>query len=140
MRWVWFLCRLVYGAMFIYAGAEKMADADTFAAVIFNYQILPAKAVYAAAMLMPAVEIVCGLALCANTLARGASVVLNLLMVGFIGAMGLAMARGLDVTCGCFGGSGQAVTSATLARDAAFLAVGLVAMWGAFSRSGKNDF
>lgn len=138
MRWVWFFCRLVYGAMFVYAGAEKMADADVFAAVIFNYQILPAKAVYATAMLMPAVEIVCGLALCANTLARGASVVLNLLMVGFIGAMRLAMARGLDVTCGCFGGSGQAVTKETLIREAAFLAVGLVAMWGAFARSGKD--
>ncbi|MBI4805269.1 MAG: DoxX family membrane protein [Desulfovibrio sp.] len=138
MRWIWFICRLVYGVMFVYAGAEKMADADVFASVIFNYQILPAKAVYATAMLMPAVEIVCGLALCANTLARGASVVLNLLMVGFIGAMGLAMVRGLDVTCGCFGGSGQAVTKETLIRDAAFLAVGLVAMWGAFARTGKD--
>ena len=138
MRWAWILCRLVYGAMFVYAGAEKMADADTFAAVIFNYQLLPAKVVYATAMLMPAVEVVCGLALCANTLARGASLVLNILMVGFMGAMGWAMVRGLDVTCGCFGGSGQAVTGATLARDAVFLAVGLVAMWGAFARSGKN--
>jgi len=139
MRYIWLLSRLLYGAMFVYAGAEKMADAEVFAAVIFNYQILPAKAVYAAAMLMPAVEVVCGLALCVNTLARGASVVLNLLMVGFIGAMGWAMVRGLDVTCGCFGGSGQAVTGATLARDAAFLAVGLLAMWGAFARSGRND-
>jgi putative oxidoreductase len=139
MRWIWFLCRLVYGGMFVYAGAEKMAEADIFASVIFNYQILPVKVVYAAAMLMPAIEIVCGLALCANALAKGASVMLNLLMVGFIGAMGLAMARGLDVTCGCFGGAGQAVTGATLARDAAFLAVGLVAMWGVFARSGKDD-
>lgn len=139
MRGLWILSRLFYGAMFVYAGAEKMADADTFAVVLFNYQLLSAKMVYATAMLMPALEIVCGLALCANALARGASVVLNILMVGFIGTMGWAMARGLDVTCGCFGGSGQAVTGVTLARDAAFLAVGLVAMWGAFALAGRDD-
>ena len=139
MRVVWCVSRLVFGALFVYAGVEKMVDASGFAAVIFNYQLLPAQMVYGAALILPAVEIVCGLALCANAVARGASVVLNLLMAVFIGAMIWAMARGLDVTCGCFGGAGQAVSSQTLVRDAVLLAVGLVAMWGAFAKAGKDE-
>lgn len=133
MRWIWLLCRVLFGAMFVYAGAEKMFDADTFAQAIFNYQILPAKLVQGAAMVLPGVEVICGLALCANALARGAAVLLNGLMLVFIVAIGAAMARGLNVNCGCFGGPGEAVTRETLIRDGVILAVGLTALWGTFA-------
>ena len=133
MRWIGLLCRVAFGALFVYAGAEKMVDADAFAQAIFNYQILPARLVQGAALVLPAVEVVCGLALCANVLVRGAAVVLSALMVVFLAALGLAMARGLNVDCGCFGGAGQAVTHETLLRDGVILAVGLIALWGAFA-------
>jgi len=139
MRAVFTLARLVFGAVFVYAGAEKVMDAQAFASVIFNYQVLPAKLVYGAALLLPALEVVCGLALCAGTLARGAAVVLNVLMAVFMGLMGWALARGLDVTCGCFGGAGQAVSRETLVRDGIILLVGLVALWGAFAREKAPD-
>ena len=139
MRIVWMISRLVFGAVFVYAGAGKMGDGAAFAANIFNYQMLPAKMVYGAAMVLPAVEVVCGLALCANALARGAAIILNALMLVFMGAIGWAMARGLDVDCGCFGGGGQAVGTGTLLRDAVILAVGLVALWGAFAQARKDE-
>jgi uncharacterized membrane protein YphA (DoxX/SURF4 family) len=138
MGMVWFVCRLLFGAVFVYAGAQKMADPAGFALVIFNYQMLPAKLVYGVALIMPALEVACGLALWVNSLARGASVILNLLMVAFMGAMGLAMVRGLDVSCGCFGGAGAQVSKETMIRDAVILAVGLVAMWGAFAQAKKR--
>lgn len=133
MRWIWLLCRVAFGALFVFAGAQKMVDANAFAQAIFNYQILPARLVQGAALVLPAVEVVCGLALCANALARGAAVVLNALMAVFLAALGLAMARGLNVDCGCFGATGQTVTSETLIRDGVILAVGLIALWGAFA-------
>lgn len=139
MRAVWFLSRVLYGALFVYAGASKMADPVTFAGVIFNYQILPAKMVYGAALMLPALEIVCGLALSVNFFARGATVIMNGLMLVFLAGMGWAWSRGLDVTCGCFGGAGQAVSQQTLTRDAIILGLGLVAMWGAFAQAGKDE-
>lgn len=139
MRAVWFVSSVLYGALFVYAGVGKMADPVTFAGVIFNYQILPAKLVYGAALLLPALEIVCGLALSVNFFARGATVIMNALMLVFLAGMAWAWSRGLDVTCGCFGGAGDAVSKATLTRDALILALGLVAMWGAFARAGKDD-
>jgi len=132
MRAVHFLARLAFGLLFVYSGAEKMADPATFAEVIFNYRMLPGTLVYAVALFLPALEVVCGLALCAGAMARGAAVILNALMVVFLLGLGQALARGLDVTCGCFGGAGQAVDSQTILRDLLMLAVGLVALRGAF--------
>lgn len=140
MRYVWWVSRLVFGALFVYAGAAKMADGPGFAAAVFNYQLLPSWAVYWAAMALPAIEVVCGLALCVNALSRGAAVILNVLMAGFIGVQALAMSRGLNVTCGCFGGPGEAVTRETLIRDGVILAVGLIALWGAaFAGAGEDE-
>lgn len=128
------LARIAYGALFVYAGAIKVADASGFAQAVFNYQILPGMLVNAVALLLPACEVVCGLALCLNVLARGAAVVLNSLLVVFLAALGLAVWRGIDVDCGCFGGAHQGVDTFTIWRDVAFLALGLVAMWGVFAR------
>ena len=133
------VCRLIFAAAFVLAGIGKMADAAGFTAVISHYQILPVKMIYGAALILPAVELVGGLALFCDVLVKGTLVVLNILMVVFLAAMGLAMVRGLDVTCGCFGGAGQAVNRQTLTRDAVLLVVGLIAAWGAFRRGSAPD-
>ena len=139
MRAVFVLCRLALGVVFVYAGALKMADAQGFAQSVYNYQLLPASFVYGAAMLLPAVEVVCGLALCAGFAARGASIILNALMVCFMAALGVAAARGLNVDCGCFGQASQGTVSEALVRDAVILAVGLVATWGAFATDRDDE-
>lgn len=133
MRWVWIVSRLVIGALFVYAGAEKMINAREFTEIVFNYQLVPSRLVNAVALFLPALELVCGLALCAGAFTRGAAVVVSALMAVFLAAIGLAVFRGLDISCGCFGGAGDAVNRATLVRDAAILAVSLVALWGAFA-------
>jgi len=135
MRALWMLCRLVFAAVFVVAGLGKMLDANGFATVISHYQMLPARMIYGAALAVPAIEVVGALALFCGVLVRGTLVVLNILMAAFLCAMGLAMARGLDVTCGCFGGAGQTISKETLTRDAILFAVGLVAVWGAFSEA-----
>jgi len=94
--------------------------------------------VQGAALVLPAVEVVCGLALCANALVRGAAVVLNGMLLVFMAALGSAMARGLNVSCGCFGGPGETVTRETLIRDAVILALGFIALWGAFAERRKG--
>jgi len=135
MRALEMACRIVFATAFVLAGAAKMFDAAGFATVISHYQLLPAKMIYGAALILPAVELVCGLALLCGVLMRGALALLNALMAGFLAAMILSMVRGLDVTCGCFGGAGQSVDGQTLARDAVLLVIGLIAAWGAFHRA-----
>jgi putative oxidoreductase len=115
--------RLVVAGVFIVAGALKLRDPLTFTNDIANYQLWPALAPLLAAVL-PAVEVVVGLALLVlgARWRRAAALCAAAMMVVFTAAAGTAVARGLDVACGCFGSAGGAVGWTTIARDLALLA------------------
>ena len=55
------------------------------------------------ALYLPWVEIFCGLALITRVLYRGGVFILTALMALFIVITIIAKARGLDISCGCFG-------------------------------------
>jgi uncharacterized membrane protein YphA (DoxX/SURF4 family) len=94
--------RLFLAAVFLYACWEKIADPAGFAEAIRNYQLLPEALVTPAALLLPWVELVCGICLLVNRWTRGAALLITILMLIFTIALGINMARGMDISCGCF--------------------------------------
>ena len=94
---------LFVGGVFIYAGAIKAHDPLRFAYDVDNYKILPWAVSVRLAFYLPWLEIVCGIALIFRFLYRGGLSILIALSLIFIGATVAAKARGLDITCGCFG-------------------------------------
>ena len=98
---------LSIAAIFIYAGIVKVLDPVQFARDIDNYKMLPWPAAVALALYLPWLEILCGLALVVRRLYRGAILLLTGLTVVFIVASVIAKARGLDISCGCFGHASQ---------------------------------
>jgi putative oxidoreductase len=115
--------RLGLGALFVVAGVLKLRDPTAFATDIANYQLLPGLAPYLAAAL-PLTEVLAGLLL---VVGRGAwrlsaAVAIGLMMLAFTGAASSALARGIDISCGCFGGDRGTVDGLTIARDLALLA------------------
>jgi uncharacterized membrane protein YphA (DoxX/SURF4 family) len=123
-RRVLLLCaRFALGGVFVIAGALKIADPTGFATAITHYQLLPEWAPLLAAML-PTIEIVGGAALLAGPLPwrRAGALCLGALMILFMVAAASALARGVDVACGCFGSASGAVSAWTLVRDGALLA------------------
>jgi uncharacterized membrane protein YphA (DoxX/SURF4 family) len=75
-------------------------------------------------MTLPWIEVLAGLALVLNFAPRAGSVILGVMLVVFIGAILSAMARNLDIACGCFGTSDATRTGwIAFLRDAAFLAL-----------------
>jgi uncharacterized membrane protein YphA (DoxX/SURF4 family) len=84
------------------ASWSKILDPAGFAVIIANYQIVPPGVGQLAALFLPWLEMVCGLCLLINRWVQGAAHVVAVLMVVFMGALGYNMARGMDVTCGCF--------------------------------------
>ena len=128
----WML-RLGLGALFLVAGALKWRDPAGFAQEIANYHLLPALAPYLAVVL-PAIEITAGLALLAAPLSwrRAAAAALVLVTAAFTVAVVSAVARGLDISCGCFGGGSGRVTWLTVLRNLALLggAGWLAWVWG----------
>jgi len=99
----WRIVAILIGALFIYAGVVKALDPVRFAGDIENYHILPWPVGVRLAFYLPWLEILCGLALIFRRLYSGALVLVLALMLVFIGATISAKARGLDISCGCFG-------------------------------------
>jgi uncharacterized membrane protein YphA (DoxX/SURF4 family) len=115
--------RLLLGGLFVYAGASKMADPGAFEEAIVAYRLVGREIAMPLAHYLPWVEVVCGLALASGwrRVYRGGLWVGAGLTGLFIGALGSAVWRGLDIDCGCFG--------AGAGNDPRF-ELGLVAMIG----------
>src|SRR5256714_12555004 len=133
---LWRIVDLIVAVIFIYAGAIKALDPVQFASDIDNYKILPWPFSVALAFYLPWLEIFCGIALVVRVLYRGALSILIALIVVFTLSTVAAKARGLDITCGCFGHASQNWSFPShLATNLAILA-GLLALW--FQSSSKS--
>ncbi|MDQ3624234.1 MAG: DoxX family protein [Verrucomicrobiota bacterium] len=119
------LLRLGLGALFVYAGAVKAWDTQQFALDVQHYELTPWTVSILIAVYLPWLEICSGLAVIARRLHLGALVALNGLLILFLGAIISAWARGLDIACGCFGRSKEAMETnypEVVGRDLALLA------------------
>lgn len=116
------LCRLAVGGVYIYASLDKLAHPQAFAAAIDNYHLVPYALLHPAALLLPMVEFVLGVALVVGVARRGASLIAAVLLVVFIVAIASALSRGLDISCGCFNtDAGHGVGVSLLFRDLGLL-------------------
>lgn len=100
-NWLILIVRLVVGGVFLYASVTKILKPYHFAAAVQAYQLLPSSLVGIATVFIPWMEAVAAAALILNWKPRSALVVLSVLMVVFLAAIAITMARGLDIDCGC---------------------------------------
>jgi len=98
-----FVLRLVVGGIFVAAGVLKIAEPAGFAGDIGNYRLLPHELVNLLAIVLPWIEVAAGLLLVLGIWKRASALTITVLMIVFLAAIGQALARGLDVRCGCFG-------------------------------------
>ena len=106
MRWLSLVCRLVVGGVFIWASLDKLAHPAEFAKAIHHYRIVPYALLHPAALLLPMVEAVAGIALVIGWQRRGAALACAGMLLVFLVAIGSALVRGLDISCGCFNTDG----------------------------------
>jgi uncharacterized membrane protein YphA (DoxX/SURF4 family) len=129
--WLTIRVSFVLAAVFVVAGVSKIADPPGFAHEVHNYALLPGAAVNAAALVLPWLEVLAGVALFLGFWRRAAAGTLCVLLLLFVGALSINLARGRPVDCGCFGTSKTPRTSAerlsemkvAIARDAGLLAL-----------------
>jgi len=135
----WRILDLIIAAVFIYAGVLKILDPVQFAHDIDHYNILPWTVGVALAFYLPWLEIFCGLALIFRIFYQGALSILTALVVIFLVATIAAKARGLDITCGCFGHASQNWSfPAHLALDLAILGVLVILCFCSLARARAN--
>jgi putative oxidoreductase len=115
------VCRVVLGALFVWAAATKLPDMAAFAQDVANYRVVPAAFVPFLASAVVGIELLAGIALVAGVMERPAAAVLVLLLAGFTALLAQALLRGIDLRCGCFGGDERA-SWWTVVRDLIMLA------------------
>ena len=119
-----YLFRIALGIVFIWAALAKIADLQAFAKEIHNFRMVPVALENLFAVTLPWIELVAGVGLVVNRVPRSGTLLLGGLLVVFMAAIAVAIVRGLDIACGCFGTADAASTGwMTLLRDVGFLAL-----------------
>lgn len=120
-RWLILLFRLILGGVFIWAGALKIVDPLGFAQSIKNYQVVSQSLAFLAAIWLPWVEVLSGAFLILGFFKRSAALLISLMLIGFIGLVALALLRGIDTSCGCFGSFSRRADLSLILGDAVLL-------------------
>jgi uncharacterized membrane protein YphA (DoxX/SURF4 family) len=94
--------QIALGLVFIFSASTKLADPPAFAKAIWNYKLLPLWAVNPLALILPWLELICGLVLVIGCWVRAAGAWITALLSVFILALSLNLARHRPVDCGCF--------------------------------------
>ncbi len=127
--WLELIVRFLVGGTFVYASFDKILHPADFALAISHYRLLPGDLLHVFALLVPWVELVAGLGMILGFARRGASALVTAMLVMFVAAIVSALARDLDISCGCFSTKGgHAVGLSLIFRDIALLA-GAVLLW-----------
>ncbi|MBW1678539.1 MAG: DoxX family membrane protein [Deltaproteobacteria bacterium] len=100
------LCRIVLGVGFIYSSWDKILHPEQFAQSVLNYRVLPPESVNLLAIILPWLEIVCGIFLLLGLFTGGSILVIIFMVTVFLVAIGSALIRGIDISCGCFPSNG----------------------------------
>jgi len=125
--WLSLIARLVIGSVYAYASLDKIVHPEAFAKIVHNYHILPDFLINVFALVLPWLELICGLALILGAHVLGASIILSGLTAVFMVAVGINVARGVSIDCGCFSTSSHArqLGYNLLIQDAVLLLFGL---------------
>jgi uncharacterized membrane protein YphA (DoxX/SURF4 family) len=126
------ILRIAVGVLFIWAGGAKIGHADVFAAQITAFRIVPHVLIAPMALLLPFCEVLLGLYLVLGLYTRIAALIAVVQLAIFAVAIGSAVARGLSLSCGCFGPGDTTVTSwPEVVRDVIFAGVAAFVAWRA---------
>ena len=122
--WLAVPARWYLGGLFVAACLHKIAEPGSFALDVATYDMLPLGVVNLTAITLPWVELVAGVMLLIGARVRPAAVLITAMMAVFLAALLVALARGLDMSCGCFASQGAAedpISWLTVLRDALWL-------------------
>ncbi len=113
--------RLVVGGMFMWAGVSKIIDPLGFAQNIANYRIFTEGISFFLALVMPWIEVICGVFLILGIFRSASALLLSGFLVVFLVLITATLIRGIDIDCGCFGSLSGKVDYKLIVTDSILL-------------------
>ena len=134
LTWLGHAARIALGAVFLLAGALKIADVAEFARATAGYGLIGARPAAVVAPGLIALEIALAAALLAGYRTRAAAILTGVLLTVFIALEGWGIAQGRTESCGCFGAYVQRTPREVILEDLLFMALAamVVAFLGAW--------
>jgi putative oxidoreductase len=135
--WLTVRVQIALGLFFVAAALPKIIDPPSFAHMVYNYRLVPGAFVNVMALAMPWLELLAGLALILGIWARTSAALVGALLLVFVAAISLNLARGNAIDCGCFDVSAANKTvperladmRLVVLRDAGMLAMVTQILW-----------
>ncbi len=121
--------RLVLGGVFVWSGILKILDPLQFAQDVSNYQTFPQDLAFAVALVLPWIELLCGVFLILGVFRLGSTALVSLLLLAFLTLIASTLIRGIDVECGCFGSFSRKVDFKLILTDLVLLSLSLKLFW-----------
>lgn len=129
LRWFQRGALALVALFFLYAGATKIPDPWAFMDSVEAYRLVSGTPALLAALTLPFLEVAAAAALfLPKWRAAGAILITGMLLV-FQVALAAALARGLDLDCGCIGGDGETSAALALVRNFGLLLLLLFAFF-----------
>ncbi len=100
--WLTVRVQIALGVFFAAAALPKIVDPPGFAHMVYNYRLVPGAFVNLMALAMPWVELLAGLALILGIWTRTSAALVGALLLVFVLAISINLARGNAIDCGCF--------------------------------------
>jgi uncharacterized membrane protein YphA (DoxX/SURF4 family) len=132
-RYLTLTCRLVLAAIFLVSSYGKLVDIERYSVdAVYNFGILPMEPVNIArffGLVMPFIELVCGLGLLFGVLTRLSAFGASLMSLAFFISKAIVLSQGRSIECGCFGAVVDTLASVTIYMDVPMILLGSVVMF-----------
>jgi hypothetical protein len=97
------LLSLGLGLIFLFSAIPKLRHPNGFILTVLEYRVLPTRLSWLYARSLPPLELLLAVFLLSGTEVRSVAIVLSLLLISFMIAVAINLARGRNLDCHCFG-------------------------------------
>jgi uncharacterized membrane protein YphA (DoxX/SURF4 family) len=124
--------RLILAAFFLTSALGKLVDIERYSVdAVYNFGILPMFLARPFGLIMPFIELLCGLGLLFGVLTRLSALGIALMSLSFFVAKAIVLSQGRSIECGCFGAVVDTLASVTIFMDIPMMLLALVIMFSA---------
>jgi putative oxidoreductase len=128
-RYLVLVLRLILAAVFLLSSIGKLVDIERYSVdAVYNFGILPMVLARPFGLVMPFIELLCGLGLLFGVLTRLSALGSGLMSVAFFVAKAIVLSQGRSIECGCFGAIVDTLASVTIFMDIPMLLLSLIVM------------
>jgi len=126
-RHVILVFRLILAAFFLVSSYGKLVDIERYSVdAVYNFGILPMFLARPFGLIMPFIELLCGLGLLFGVLTRLSALGIALMSLSFFIAKAIVLSQGRSIECGCFGAVIDTLASVTIFMDIPMMVLALL--------------